>query len=366
MGETVYFRPEDLTSYIERFFITYKVPQNHAKQIAEVITEADLRGVHSHGISRLHVYYGDRLRAGLMDPATPYKVLSETETTIRYDGGNGFGQVVGIAAMEKCIEKAKIHQVGIATVCNSNHYGIAAYYSMMALPHGMIGISMTNSQPLVAPTYGRERILGTNPISVAAPAHRRKPFVLDMATSIVPMGKIMLAETKGETVPLGYGINAKGELTQNPTEIRNGGALLPLGGPDYLSGYKGYGLALWVDILCGVLAGAAFGKDVGSPVATSGTPTNIGHFFLALNIQAFRDLSDFTRDMDALIEQLTSCPKEPGKERIYIHGEKEFEQKERYLKEGVALPVEVVEVLQKKGKESGVPFDLRPLHSKAG
>jgi len=361
MEKNIHYRPEDLTQYIVRFLTKYGVPEPHARQVAGVIVEADLRGVHSHGISRLHVYYGDRLRAGLLDPSTPYKVLHETETTVRFDGANGFGQVVGIAAMEKCIEKAKTHHVGIATVCNSNHYGIAAYYSMMALPHGMIGVSLTNSQPLVAPTYGRERVLGTNPISVAAPAKKYRPYVLDMATSIVPMGKIMLAETKGETVPLGYGINAEGKLTQNPSEIRNGGALLPLGGPDYLSGYKGYSLALLVDILCGVLAGAAFGKDVGSPAATTGGPTDIGHFFLAIDIQAFRPLEDFTKDMDRLIEQLVTCPKELGKDRIFIHGEKEFEQKEYYLKHGIALPEAVVEVLRKKGKETGVPFDLSPL-----
>ena len=361
MAKDLHFRPRDLQAYIERFFRKYGVPEANARRAAAIVTEADLRGVHSHGLSRLHVYYGDRLRAGLMDPTTPYSIIQETGTTVRFDGANGFGQVVGHEAMTACIEKAKKHHVGIATVRNSNHYGIAAYYSMLALEHNMIGISLTNSQPLVAPTYGRDRLLGTNPISVAVPAKNRRPYVLDMATSIVPMGKIMLAETKGEKVPLGYGIDADGRLTEDPAKIRFGGALLPLGGTDIMSGYKGYGLALLVDILCGVLSGAAFGGNVGSPVGTEGGPTDIGHFFMAVDIEAFRSLGDFTRDMDSLMEQLAGSAKEPGRDRIYIHGEKEFEKKEFYMKNGIGLPEAVVEVLKKKGEETGVPFDLAPL-----
>jgi len=364
MAKEVYFRKEDLENYIIRFLTSYSVSEEDAKTIVDVMMAADLRGVHSHGITRLHVYYGDRLRAGLIDASNPYKVLKETPNTAVYDGGNGFGQVCGFNAMSSCIDKAKDHTVGLATVRNSNHFGIAGYYAMMALKHNMIGISLTNSQPLIAPTYGKTRMLGTNPIAVAIPARNKRPYVLDMATSIVPMGKVMLAETKGEKIPAGYGINARGELTTDPFEVKEGGALLPLGGTDIMSGYKGYGLALLVDILCGVLSGASFGSGVGSPASTSGPNVDIGHFFMAVNIEAFRTIDDFTHDMDKLIEQLVSAPKASGQERIYIHGEKEFEKMAEYEASGIPLPAAVVDVLKVKGRETGMEFDVNPIKLK--
>ena len=361
MAKELYFRKEDLENHIIRFLTTYSVSEEDAKTIAGVLMAADLRGVHSHGITRLHVYYGDRLRAGLIDSSNPFKVLKETSNTAVYDGGNGFGQVCGFRAMTSCIDKAKDHAVGLATVRNSNHFGIAGYYAMLALKQNMIGVSLTNSQPLIAPTYGKTRMLGTNPIAVAVPAGDKRPYVLDMATSIVPMGKVMLAETKGASIPAGYGIDARGEITTDPSEVKEGGALLPLGGTDIMSGYKGYGLALLVDILCGVLSGASFGSGVGSPASTSGPNVDIGHFFMAVNIGAFRPLDDFTRDMDRLLEELVSAPKASGQKRIYIHGEKEFEKMADYEASGIPLPAAVVDGLKVKGREAGVPFDLNPI-----
>ena len=176
-----------------------------------------------------------------MNPKTPTKVMKETETTISFDRGNGLGQINSYRAMTTCIEKAKKSNIAVTNVNHSNHYGIAAYYGMMALEHDMIGISMTNSQPLAAPTYGRTAVLGTNPISVAAPSCKKYPYVLDMATSVMPIGKIKVFEKKGEKIPMGWGLDDDGSVTDDPKKVQSGGPgeLLPLGSTDTLRSYKG-------------------------------------------------------------------------------------------------------------------------------
>lgn len=361
MTKTFYYSAEDLKDYMERFFRRYQLPEDDAGTMAKVILEADLRGVDSHGISKLYAYYGNRLAAGCVDVTTPTSVVRETATTVLFDGGNGLGPVNGCRAMQACIAKAEENGMGAASVRNSNHYGIAGYYALMALTHDFIGISLTNSEPLIAPTFGRTRQVGTNPIAVAIPAGEHRPFVLDMATSIKALGRVLIREAEGEAIPLGWGIDSRGELTSDPAEVHRGGALLPLGGTEEMSGYKGYGLALMVEILSGVLAGAAFGGEVGSPLSTSGPPADVGHFFMALNVQSFRPLNEFKRDMDALLEQLVRSPRAVGKDRIYIHGEKEFEHIEECRRNGVPVIEPVVEELTAKGKETGVEFDLQPL-----
>jgi LDH2 family malate/lactate/ureidoglycolate dehydrogenase len=223
----------------------------------------------------------------------------------------------------------------------------------------MIGISLTNSAPLVAPTHGRKAMLGTNPIAVAVPAGGARPYVLDMATSIVPIGRITVYQKEGRSIPAGWGINSEGDVTEDPSRVVEGGALMPLGGPELLRGYKGYGLALLVDIFAGVLAGAGFGERVLGP-AVSGA-ANTGHFFAALRIDAFRDPADFAADMNTLLGALRDSPKAAGEERIYIHGEKEFEKADRALVEGVALSEVAVKSLIQAGEQAGIPFDLVPL-----
>lgn len=230
---------------------------------------------------------------------------------------------------------------------------------MMALPHDMIGISFTNSQPLVAPTYGRTAILGTNPIAVAAPAGHNRPYVLDMATSIVPIGRITVYQKAGKAIPEGWGINKDGLVTTDPSEVLQGGALMALGGSDVMRGYKGYGLSLLVDIFSGILSGSSFGKDVGH--AKDGLPADVGHFFAAIRIDAFRPLEEFKQDMDALLDQLKNAPKAVGQERIYIHGEKEFELYDLYTANGVPLMSEVVAMLTQTGEKTGVPFNIEPI-----
>ncbi len=359
MFTTLAFPVDALKDYVIRFFKAMSVPEIDARIAADVLVSADLRGVSSHGVIRLHSYYGNRLKNGLINPSSPIKTLKESPATLALDGGNGLGQVVAYRAMSRCIEMADNAGIAITTVRNSNHFGIAGYYAMMALPQDMIGISLTNSQPLVAPTYGLKRTLGTNPIAVAVPAGKERPYVLDMATSIVPIGKVTVYEKAGEKIPQGWGINAQGELTSEPAEVLQGGALLPLGGPAELRGYKGYGLSLLVDLLTGVLSGAAFGQDVGLPSKTRSA--DVGHFFAAIKIENFRPVDFFKEDMDNYIQSLKATPKLPGQDRIYIHGEKEFENAEKYLQEGVPLMTEVVDLLKTAGEEAGVPFDLKPI-----
>ena len=361
MEKVLRFKKEDLINYAVLYMEKLGIPQKDAEIVADVLIAADLRGVDSHGLIRIYSYYGSRLEKKYMNPLTPFKIISETDTTVLYDGGNGLGQVVSCLAMKKCIEKAKKSNVAIATVKHSNHYGIAGYYAMMALEHGMIGISLTNSQPLVAPTYGRTAVLGTNPISFAAPSYNEYPFVLDMATSVVPIGRIKVYEEKNEKIPIGWGIDDDGNVTEDPKKVQSGGpgALMPLGGIDIMRGYKGYGLALMVEILCAALSGAAHLTDVGFPHEPK--VSDVSHFFMAVNIEAFRPLIDFKKQIDDMIKILKDSPKAAGHDRIYIAGEKEFEIAKFNETHGVPIIAPVVEELRSNGKRLGVDFELKPL-----
>ncbi len=359
MSDSISFSVEDLKNYVIRFFQALNVPEADAQVAADVLISADLRGVNSHGVIRLYSYYGRRLIKGQINPSSPLTVINQSPSTLALDGGNGLGQVVAHHAMSRCIEMAKETGLAIATVRNSNHYGIAGYYAMMALAEDMIGLSLTNSQPLVAPTYGVSPILGTNPIAVAIPAGEEKPYVLDMATSIVSIGRITVYDKSGQPIPKGWGVNAKGEITDQPSEVLSGGALLPLGGPAEMRGYKGYGLALLVDLLSGVLSGASFGTGVGHPSRVYNA--DVGHFFAAIKVENFRPLAEFKADMDTYIRELKAAPKIPGEDRIYIHGEKEFENAEKFEKHGVPLLTEIVDSLIEAGESVGVPFDLKSI-----
>ena len=347
---------DDLRAYVVCFLRRFDVPEEDARIAADVLVMADLRGIESHGVIRLQSYYGTRLQRGLIDPHAPLTVLNETPATLALDGGNGLGQPIAYRAMTRCIEKAQESGAAFVSVRNSNHFGIAGYYAMMAPPHHLIGLSFTNSQPLVVPTYGRQAMYGTNPISIAVPTRNERPFVLDMATSVVPIGRVTVYKEKGLPLPLGWGVDAEGTLTTDPNAVLKGGAVMPLGGPAEHAGYKGYGLAVMVDILCGVLSGAGFGLHVGQPKATG--QANVGHFFAAIRVDAFRDRDAFTAEMDAMIRELKESPKAKGEERIYIAGEKEYELAETRQQHGIPLHVTTVAMLKKVGDEVGVPFDL--------
>src|SRR5437899_9346694 len=292
-----------------------------------------------------------------MKPKGQSRVLRETKATALIDGGQSLGQVVGKKGMDLAIKKARDTAVGVVAVRNSNHYGIAGYYSLMALEHNLIGVSTTNAGPLVVPTFGRTSILGTNPVSLAAPAMNEKAFVLDMPTSTVPRGKVEVYNRLGKPMPHGWAVDETGRSSTDPKRDldalanRLGGGLLPLGGEgEDLGGHKGYGLALMVDVLSGVLSGAATGLQV---YADENRP-DVGHFFLALDPSAFRPLVEFRRDIDRLARELKDSPKAQGQQRIYVHSEKSFVRMEKFRHEGIKLDPKVVQALKKIGTDVSV------------
>lgn len=362
METVLRFKRDDLLDFVVRYMTKLGVPEEDAKIVGKVLICADIRGVESHGLHRLGSYYGSRISKGYINPLTPYTVINETPTSALIDGGNGCGQVVSYRAMQMCIEKAKNDGIAAITVRNSNHFGIAGYYALMALRQNMIGLSLTNSQPLVAPTYGRTAVVGTNPIALAAPSDKEYPFLLDMATSAVAYGKIQLYEKKKEHIPIGWGIDEEGQVTNEPSRIKPGGhgALLPLGGMEVTAGYKGYGLALLVEILCSILSGGNFLTNVGGP--SKPEPTGVCHFFMAINIEAFRPLIDFKKSLDQMIQLLKSSPLAVGREEILVAGEPEFNFAKFNKIHGVPLIKPIVDDLVKEGEKIGVPFDLVPVH----
>lgn len=360
MQEWISVKIDDLFETVVEVFEKLGVPKEDGKIIADVLISADRRGIDSHGVARLKRYV-DGIRNGVMNPKTEITVVKETPVSMVVDGGAGMGQVVAYRVMKKCIEKAKKNYLCFATIRNSNHYGIAGYYSMMALKEGLIGISMTNAAPLVIPTFGKDAVLGTNPISVAVPAKNEKPFVLDMATSTVPRGKLEVYNRLGKKIPLMWATDENGVPTDDPARVlrnlleRKGGGLLPLGGADELTGgHKGYGLALLVDIFSGVFSSGAWGTDV---YGKKGQPANVCHFLGAISPDAFIGLEGISENMDNIIRMLKNAPKAEGKDRIYIHGEKEFE-KEEERNEEVPLYYKVYDTIKDICNELGVEFKL--------
>lgn len=356
---------EPLTSFCQKVFERMGVPSQDAFITSEVLVMADLRGIESHGVARLRRYYTG-LKNGVMVPRPEMKVVRETPITALLDGGAALGQVAGYKGMQMAIEKALKSGVGIVSVGNSNHYGIAGYYSLMALKHDLIGISLTNSDVYVVPTFGREVLLGTNPISVTIPALKERPYVLDMSTAVATLGKLEVYNRMGKKLPLGWATDEKGQSCDDPGRVlsnirsKAGGGILPLGGEgEEFGGHKGYGLDLLVDILSGVLSGSG-NTNLLYPKTPDGKPlpSLVGHFFAALRVDFFRPLEEFKRDMDDLIRRLKKSAKAEGQERIYIHGEKEFELEEKYRREGIPLYFKVYEDLKAIADEVGVPFSL--------
>lgn len=352
-----------LKDFCRRVFEALGVSKEDAEITADVLVAADLRGIGSHGVARLRRYVRG-LQTGQMMAQPRVAVVQETVTTALIDGGAGLGPPIGVRGMRMAIEKAQAAGVGFVAVRNSTHYGIAGYYSMMALQHDMIGISLTNSDVLVVPTFGRDAKLGTNPISVAVPSGKERPFVLDMATSGVPRGKLEVYKRLGKPIPLGWATDERGVATSDAAMVldnlnrRRGGGLLPLGGEgELMGGHKGYGLALLVDILCGVLPGAGYADTV-YPKGEDGKqlPANIGHLFGALRIDAFRPVAEFKSTIDDLIRRIKDTRKAEGEQRIYIHGEKEFEAAEGRLTKGIPLHHTVITELKGIAAELKVDF----------
>lgn len=341
--ERQYIPVEVLQHFMVDVFIGLGVPPADAAICADVLITADLRGIESHGIGRLKYYY-DRIKAGVQKPITEITVVKETETTAVLDGGHGMGHVIAHQAMRMAIEKARQWGLGAVAVRNSTHFGIAGYYPLMAVKEGMIGLTVTNARPAIAPTFGTEPMLGTNPIAFAAPTDLPYPFCFDAATSITQRGKIEVLEREEKPAPAGWIINAKGDPVTDPTTIlqeldMGNVALLPLGGAgELMGGHKGYGLAVMVEILSASLQGGAFLKDLlGRAPDGSRRPYMLGHFFLAIHIEHFVPLEVARRITTRILLDLQRSRKAPGCERIYVAGEKEHEIEQERRRTGIPV-----------------------------
>jgi len=327
--------------FIVRTLRAVGLTESDANDVANVLVAADLRGVESHGIARLDMFYVRRIEAGVVNARPSYTALSDRPTQFALDAGNGLGHPAGIFAMRKTIEKARANGLAFATVRNSNHYGIAAYYAMMALEHDLIGLSMTNSTHLAVPTFGRQKTQGTNPIAVAIPADGHPPYVLDMATTGVTFGRLEVSERKGKMLKPGWAVDAEGRETLDPTTAMTKGALLPLGGYGTDNGgHKGYGLGALVEILCGVLSGGMFGTALRLDERGLHGGT-VGHFFGAFRIDALRDGDGFQRDLARELNAFENSAPAPRAERVLTPGEPERENTERYRREGVPIDPKV-------------------------
>lgn len=354
------FSYEQLYKFTHDMLLKIGCPEVHAQIGADVLLSADMRGVDSHGVARLSGYV--RLwEKGRINTNPNIKIVHETPSTAVVDGDKGLGLVVAPYAMNVAIEKASKAGTGWVSVKNSNHYGIAGYHSMMALEHDMIGISLTNASPLVSPTFSKERLLGTNPISVAIPADQEPPFVADMATTTAANGKLEILQRKGQDAPEGWVQDKDGNSTTSSNGVKDGGALLPLGGDREHGSHKGYALGSIVDIFSAVLSGANYGPWVPPFVAFLEPDPNpvgegIGHFFGAMRVDAFRPAGEFKSHMDNWIKRFRSAETTPGNEKVLIPGDPERELEEYRKTNGIPLLDPVVKDLSELGHRFGVKF----------
>ena len=350
MAEAVYVQVKKLTDFMVEAMLKMGVPHPDAEIAADVLLSSDLYGVRSHGIAHLRWYY-QRIKAGLQQPVTHWKIVSESLTTAVIDGANGMGMVVGYHAMKLAIQKARKYGTAAVAVRNSSHYGIAGYYSRMAAKEGMVGMSFTNAHPSIAPTGGVEPMLGTNPIAFSAPTDEEFPFTFDAATSIAPRGKIEIAARAKKPIPEGWVIKDDGTPATDSASLieemnKGRAALLPLGGKgELMGGHKGYGLATMVEILSSAFQEGAFlselhdHDELGNP-----HPSRIGHFFLAINIASFLPVEKFQFTTGSILRELRAYKRPMGCDsgnRIYTAGEKAYENSNKAMREGIRIPPSV-------------------------
>jgi len=335
-----------LKEFTHSVFIKMGCSEKHSETASKTLVSADLRGVDSHGVARLSGYV--RLwEANRINPTPDIRIIHETPSTAVVDGDAGLGLVVGPISMQIAMEKARNVGTGWVSVKDTNHFGIAGYHSMLALEEDMIGISMTNASPLVAPTWSKERMLGTNPIAVAIPAGEEPPFVADFATTTAANGKLEILQRKNESAPLGWVQDQEGNSTTDALGVKKGGALLPLGGDREHGSHKGYCLGSIVDIFSAVLSGASFGPWAPPfvsflPVADDMPGEGLGHFFGAMRVDAFQPKENFKANMDKWIKRFRSAETVEGQDSVLIPGDPERVMEKERLKTGIELlpPVE--------------------------
>ncbi len=359
MGEIIESRPfvswEQMNSFMIDAFKGYGVPEEDAKICADVLLESDRRGIESHGCNRFKPIYIDRIVKGTLLPVTNIEILKETPTTVVMDAHDGMGMVASYRMMEKLIAKAKEYGMAGGAIRNSTHYGIAGYWTSMASKEGMVGITGTNARPSIAPTFGVENMLGTNPLTFSIPTDEEFDFCLDCATSIVQRGKIEYYAREGKTTPAGTVISENGEALTDSQQILKDlvagtAALAPLGGiGDELAGYKGYGYATVVEILSAALSGGEFMKAL-TGVSSEGKPQmyHLGHFFFVVDPEAFMGRDEFKKIAGDICRNLRASKKAPGEDRIYTAGEKEYDmwlfRKDKGVPVGEAVQKDILTV----------------------
>ena len=349
---------KQLKQFVSSVFESIGCPEQDADLAAHVLVSADARGIDSHGVARLSGYV--RLWEKKRINATPnIRIVHETPTTATIDGDAGLGLVVAPFAMKVAIEKAEKYGSGWVAVKNSNHFGIAGYHSLMAVEKDMIGISMTNASPLVAPTYANERLLGTNPMCYAFPAGKYPPVIVDMATAAAANGKLEIAQRANKDVPEGWIQDKDGNSSINPNELKNGGSLLPLGSDKDHGSHKGYGLSATVDILSAVLSGANYGPWVPPFVAflePSANPVGegLGHFFGAMRVDGFRPAQDFKDHLDNWIERFKSAKTIDPNKKVIIPGEPEYNFEQERKLSGIPIIDVVVNDLNELANKLGI------------
>ena len=337
--------PARLSAFCTSVFASLNVPPDDAALFADSMVAADLWGHQSHGVIRLP-WYARRLQAGAMHPVTEPETIVDAGSIAVIDGHDGIGQVLAARATAEAMRRAKQHGIGAVAVRNSNHFGTAMYYSLMGVPNGCVVMVTTNASPAMAPWGGREKRVGTNPWSLAAPAGRHTPMVLDIANTAVARGKIYLARQKGQDVPAGWALDADGNPTTD-AEKAVAGLIAPM------AGHKGYAIAVMMDMLSGVLTGSSFGVGVEGPYQSE-KRSGCGHLVIALDIAAFMSPAEFAARMEQLIEQLKSTPLASGTAEIFYPGELEARNAERHRREGLVLPKQTMVDLDRLADELGV------------
>ncbi|MBV8426094.1 MAG: Ldh family oxidoreductase [Hyphomicrobiales bacterium] len=342
---------EKLLDFVAAVYVTHGVPEDEARLAADTLVQADLWGHQSHGVMRL-AWYVARLRSGAMRAAADPHLVIDAGALAVVDGRDSMGQVLAAHAADEAVRRAKAHGIGVVAVRNSNHFGTAMYFTRRAAREGCVAFLSTNASPAMAPWGGREKRVGNNPWSIAAPAGEHAPMVLDIANTVVARGKVYLARQKGQKIPLGWAIDHEGEPTTDPLAALSG-IILPMGE------HKGYGIAVMMDVLSGVLTGSNFGTSVGGPYQSE-HKSGAGHLMIALDIAAFQPLAEFEVRMGKLIAELKSGPLAKGATEILYPGELEARNDVENRAKGLVLPPDTLSALRKlAGVRANCRFELK-------